>query len=118
GARGVWHAPLSREAGAREKARGVDVPVGPDAVRAREGAAAGEPLPPGKPLHAAPERSRGPTQPSSRVPPPSLTFEAKMLVGTEQRTRDARLLLTDKTVDVRSNDAEKSLWYSVAYGSV
>jgi len=102
---------------ARPRATAVDVPLAADATPTHE-ASLVEPMPSVEPVHAAPEPSEPLARPIGRVRPSSITFETKTLVGVERHTRDTRLLLTHETVDVRLNDAARSLLYSVAYDGV
>jgi serine/threonine-protein kinase len=79
-----------------------------------------EPIAPPEPIHPAPVPSEPSSRPLAKARPPNIAFETKTLVGDgfSQRTRDARMLLTHETVDVRSNDPARSLLYSVAYDNV
>jgi len=108
------------ETPAQEAAAPVDVPLVPDATPAQQAAAPIERIPPAEPVHAAPEASEPAPRPIARARKPSIAFETKTVVGAgfTQRTLDARLLLTHETVDVRSDDAPRSLLYSVAYDGV
>jgi serine/threonine-protein kinase len=116
----VRHARPATQPVAPPKAAVGDVPLAADAKPAHAAAPTVEPIPPAEPVHAAPERADRPTRTIASVRPSNATFETKTLVdvGDRQRTLDARLLLTNKTVDVRLNDAERPLLYSVAYQGV